>query len=400
MPRKAHFVFVIHLGKPYFRQDVIMKIYERWLLLILTFWCLIRTLPFADSVNWSRFVGKRCGSTATHARGNIVPKSEQLRRGKRPMIELKTEIGTSGPLRRGLRFGGSSSEFRERKVMMKVKCEVLDENVLTTDSSAAALGLDELSLLARVQTGEVKVARARSGEMVIPESELERIAGGPVNAQSVENGAILPDESLGIERRYGGLRRDGKTVWPYKVGECRFSEDEINSYRAASIAIATQLRHAEDLNRQLGADGQPPESCDLEVRMSEGETWQVRCALLNLNHSEILLCQRGNEFAVIERFHEGSPYAQANGNAQMLWKGNDAQAVAEAFKDDARLTLKFMVSNLTAKAQKIVWEQFPDRRPGHVVAAISERCHQAIANTETVSQEQKATQSISHGVRI
>ncbi|HOW78706.1 MAG TPA: hypothetical protein P5037_08335, partial [Candidatus Paceibacterota bacterium] len=91
-------------------------------------------------------------------------------------------------------------------------------------------------------------------------------------------------------------------------------------------------------------------------------------------------------------------YAQTNGNAQMLWKGNDAQALTEAFKDDARLTLEFMASNLVAKAQKIVWEQYPDHRPGHIVTAISKRCHQAVASEETVSQTM--TQSVSHGIRM
>lgn len=134
--------------------------------------------------------------------------------------------------------------------------------------------------------------------------------------------------------------------------------------------------------------------------MSETERWEVRSALLNLNHGEILLCQRGNEFAVIERFHEDSPYAQGNGNAQMLWKGNDAEALTEAFKGDARLTLEFMASNLVAKAQKIVWEQYPDHRPGHIVAAISERCHQAVANEETISQNRKMMNSVSHGIRM
>ncbi|MCL4788604.1 MAG: hypothetical protein KJ070_17720 [Verrucomicrobia bacterium] len=265
---------------------------------------------------------------------------------------------------------------------------------------ATALGLDEFSLFARVQTGEITVARARSGEMVIPQSELERFAGSPVTAPAVEVEAILPDECLGIERRYSGLKPDGQIVLPYRVGDCRFSETEINGYRAASSAIASQLSHAKDLNRQLSKDAQLPESCDFEVSMSESERWEVRSALLNLKHGEILLCQRGDEFAVIERFNGDSPYAQANGEAQMIWKGNDAQAVADAFKDDARLTLRFMVSNLTAKAQKIVWEQFPDHRPGNVVAAISERCHQAIANEETISQDQKVTRSISYGVRM
>jgi hypothetical protein len=283
---------------------------------------------------------------------------------------------------------------------MQVMNERPDQTALTIDRSASVLGLHEFSLLSRIQAGEITVGRLRSGEMAIPERELERLTGGPVSAQSVEAGAILPDECLGIERRRSGLRQDGQIVLPYKVGGCRFSEDEIKGYRAASSAIATQLESIKDLNRQLGGSHQVPESGDFEIRMSEAERWEVCSALLNLNPGEILLCQRGNAFAVIERFHEDSPYAQANGDAQMLWKGNDAQALTGAFKDDARLTLEFMASNLTAKAQKIVWEQYPDHRPGHIVAAITERCHEAIANEETILQNQRVGHRLGGGVGI
>src|SRR5947208_2144295 len=99
---------------------------------------------------------------------------------------------------------------------MQVMNERPDQTALTVDKSAATLGLDEFSLMSRIQAGEIKVARATSGEMVIPESELERLAGGPVSAQSVEGGAILPDECLGIERRRGGLKQNGELVLPYR----------------------------------------------------------------------------------------------------------------------------------------------------------------------------------------
>lgn len=284
---------------------------------------------------------------------------------------------------------------------MQIETERPGQAALAIDQSATALGLDEFSLFSRIQTGEINAVRVRSGEMMIPVSELERLAGGRVTTPSAEAGSIRPDESLGIERRLtGGLMRGGQIALPYKVAGCTLSEDEITGYRAAASAIAEQLSYAKDLNRQLSTDRKLPGSCDFEVSMSETERWEVRSALLNLNHGEILLCQRGDEFAVIERFNDDSPYAQANGNAQMLWKGNDAQALAEAFKDDARLTLEFMASNCVAKAQKIVWEQYPDHRPGHVVAAISERCHQAIANEETISQNRKLTNSVSHGIRM
>jgi hypothetical protein len=282
---------------------------------------------------------------------------------------------------------------------MEITIEKPEQAAIPMDRSAIALGLDEFSLFSRIQTGEIKAARARSGEMVIPRSELERLAGGPVTVHPAQEGTVLPDKTLGIQSRYGGLSgKEPRYTVPGFDG--RLGEKEIDGYRAAASAIVHQLESIKGLNWQLSGNGQLPESCDFGIKMSSTELWEVRSALLNLNQGEILLCQRGNEFAVIERFHEDSAYAIANGDAQMLWKGNNAHAISEAFKDDARLTLEFMASNLTAKAQKIVWEQFPDYRPGHIVAAITERCHLAIANEETISQNQKMGQRIGGGISI
>ena len=103
-------------------------------------------------------------------------------------------------------------------------------------------------------------------------------------------------------------------------------------------------------------------------------------------------------FAVIERFDEDSPYAQANGSAQILLQGNDAHQLTAEFKANAGLTLEFMASNLTAKPQKIVWEQFPEHRFGRIVETISERCGQAVANEEMISQ--KVTHSIGRSIGV
>src|SRR2546428_1021852 len=96
------------------------------------------------------------------------------------------------------RSPSSGDEFQQRERKgMQVMNERTDERALTIDRSASVLGLHEFSLLSRIQAGETTVGRLRSGEMAIPERELERLAGGPVSAQSVEAGAILPDECLG-----------------------------------------------------------------------------------------------------------------------------------------------------------------------------------------------------------
>ena len=194
------------------------------------------------------------------------------------------------------------------------------------------------------------------------------------------------------------IETNGELVLPYKVSGCRLSEREINGYRAASSAIAGQLESIKDFKRQLTRSDQVPESCDFEINTPEIGRWEVRSALLNLNHGEILLCQRGNAFAVIERFDEDSPYAQANGSAQILLQGNDAHQLTAEFKANAGLTLEFMASNLTAKAQKIVWEQFPEHRFGRIVETISERCGQAVANEEMISQ--KVTHSIGRSIGV
>src|SRR6266478_2022836 len=223
---------------------------------------------------------------------------------------------------------------------MEVIIEKPEQAAVPIDRSAIALGLDEFSMFSRIQTGEIKAARARSGEMVIPRSELEHLAGGPVTVHPAQEGTVLPDKTLGIQSRYGGLSGKGPR-YTVPSFDGRLDEKEIDSYRAAMSAIADQLESLNDFNQQLGIEGKLPESCDFEIKMSPTEIWEVRSALLNLNHGEILLCQRGGEYAVIERFNEDSPYALANGDAQMLWKGNHAQALTEAFKDDARLTMEF-----------------------------------------------------------
>lgn len=60
---------------------------------------------------------------------------------------------------------------------MQVMKERPDENALTIDKSASALGLHEFSLLSRIQAGEIKSARSRSGEMLIPREVVERLVG-------------------------------------------------------------------------------------------------------------------------------------------------------------------------------------------------------------------------------
>src|SRR5437899_12896960 len=86
-------------------------------------------------------------------------------------------------------------------------------------------------------------------------------------------------------------------------------------------AIAGELESVTALKTQLDKPGQVPAPSDKEIQTPQIGQWQVRSRLLNLGQSEVLLCQRENEFAVIERFQADSPYAKANGNAEVLMQG-------------------------------------------------------------------------------
>jgi len=287
---------------------------------------------------------------------------------------------------------------------MQVTTERPDQAALTIDKSASALGLHEFSLLSRIQAGEIKSARARSGEMLIPESELERLAPNVSAAPRVdlETGLVpISDEKLGIKKAFGGLRQNGEYPARFTVPGYRgqFSTGEMESYRAAFRAIASELESATELREQLKDASGLSDFAEAEIESPQIGRWEIRAKLLALGKSDILLGQRADgEFAVIERFRPESLYGQHNGSAEILLQGDDPVKLNRDFTANARHTLEFMASNLTAKAQKIVWEQFPDHRPGHVVAAITERCHQAIANEETISQ--KATHSISRGIGV
>lgn len=285
---------------------------------------------------------------------------------------------------------------------MQLINEEPDESALTIDDSAALLGVHEFSLLSRIQTGQIKSARARSGEMMIPGSELERLAHSPMGTHSIPQDywqAKLSDQRLGIERT-NGLIPNGESMAyrvPGYVGE--FTRTEIEGYRAAFGAIASELESVTRLKTELGRQSLKPS--EKGIQTPEIGRWLVRTRLLGLGQGEILLCQRADyDFAIVERFGSDSLYARANGRAEILSQGERNRPLTEEFKGNAQHTLEFMASNLTAKAQKVVWEQFPDHRPGHIVAAISERCRLAIVNEETISQRQKLTHSTRRGMRV
>lgn len=287
---------------------------------------------------------------------------------------------------------------------MKMIDQRLEKEAFPLDQCAEILGIDEFSLLTRIQSGQIIAGRTKSGEIVVPKNELTRLGAFEViNAHEPESSSQFPDERMGI--RKSDFNRAGKTdSTHYRVPGCleKFNHGEIESYRAAFGSIAGEFEALTELRKDLHGDGQVPASGNFEVSTSAAGHWEVLCALLNLQHSEILLCQKGSQCAVIERFQEESFYAQANGCADILMQGADSGELTANFQAAAQHTLEFMASNLVAKAQKVVWEQFPNNRPSEVMAAISERCRQAILPEQTISESLSIGQQpkITHGVRI
>jgi hypothetical protein len=324
---------------------------------------------------------KRLRESKNYSKGNelkskVVMKSLQLSFSNLGIIRLKNERKT-----------------------MQIKNDVSESDALTIKPSASLLGLHEFSLLTRIQAGDITAARLPSGEMAVPESELARLLRMPVNVSAIpsQDEIHFSDNELGIERGWGGLKRNGESC-NYSVPgyPFRFPESEIKGYRAAFGAIASEYESLGKLRKQLEKPATVVPSPEKEICTSQLGVWQVRSTLLNLGQSDILLCQKQNDFAVIERFRDNAPYAKANGIAEILLERNDPRELAAAFDENAKHTLEFMASNQVATAQKIIWGQFQEHRPARLVDAISERCRLAVSNEEMISQTQAVRRSNSN----
>jgi len=209
---------------------------------------------------------------------------------------------------------------------------------------------------------------------------------------------VVSDAQLGIKHGWGGLKRQGGEPTDYSVPgyPFRFTESEIKGYRAAFGVIADEFQSLAELKKQLEKPASVVPSPEKEICTSQIGVWQVHSTLLNLGQSDILLCQKQNNFAVIEKFRDNAPYAKANGNAEILLERNDPRDAAAAFNENAKHTLEFMASNQAATAQRVVWGQFQEHRPARLVEAISERCRLAVSNEETISQTQSVENSNSN----
>ena len=138
--------------------------------------------------------------------------------------------------------------------------------------------------------------------------------------------------------------------------------------------------------------GGPEVGSVIQIQNIPTDRWQVCSALLKLRNSQIFLCERSLqsaiEFAVIERFRKDSPYAKANGEAEVLLVGSDPVLLVEEYAASAEHTLRGMASNLVARAHRIVWARYASTSPARVVQAISEECMRASCFGQTPTEEQ------------
>jgi hypothetical protein len=97
------------------------------------------------------------------------------------------------------------------------------------------------------------------------------------------------------------------------------------------------------------------------------------------------------EFAVLQTHPTSSPYAQANGDIELLMAGGDAVALVQDYAVAAQHTLQLIAGNLIAKAHKVVWARFANTSPIRVIYAIAEDCSQVASVAEPGKRQNVAT---------
>jgi hypothetical protein len=180
-----------------------------------------------------------------------------------------------------------------------------------------------------------------------------------------------------------------------------FTHAERDAYTTAFEAIKPEFEQLTRIKLRLDrfqrrSAERPADSFGTSVTFAvDGVEWQSQVRLLKLPASEILLCRDplAPTFAIVQRFQVESPYAKANGNAEILLRGDNASQLVREYAAEVRHTLRFMASDLVAKAQRVAWERFPEQNPGKVVRAISKRCQQVAGIRETVMQRESVSLS-------
>lgn len=195
------------------------------------------------------------------------------------------------------------------------------------------------------------------------------------------------------------LKRNGDLLRNAVPGfDAKLTDTELASYNAAFSIIQRDYSQIEDVRRQLdrlnnGTWEQSDAKLFDTIHAPDGTEWKAHVSLLQLSKSEMLLCrsERDGKWAIVQRLNTNGSYAGKNGNVAVLLAGNNAHDLVNDYIAQAEHTLRFMARNLTAKAQQVVCEKYPDQNPGRVIRAISQRCALAVDNPEALQQRQEQT---------
>ena len=186
----------------------------------------------------------------------------------------------------------------------------------------------------------------------------------------------------------------------------RLTDAENEAYQTAVAAVESELADLTTVGQALRgvenpgmgtavASGDPT-----EIVVGSSDPWQVRKCLVELNQSEVFLCQKGTEFAVIERFSENSRYAMANGPAEIMLTGNNERQVLQDYAQNERQTLQLLATDLTAKVRETLAAQHPDLNCRRVVEAVTRRCDYEINPTQSQAETIAPALQQTHGIRV
>ena len=182
---------------------------------------------------------------------------------------------------------------------------------------------------------------------------------------------------------------------------------EALAYRAASHSVDRDLHPLEKIKEQLNALEQvrwerPNPPVQETFRASDGTTWDVYAHLVKLPKSRILLCRPHNSpnWSVVQEFEEGSAYARNHGRTEVLAQGQNVREVVTGYVAQANHTLRFAERNVVAKAQKMVWRQYPQNNPGKIVEALMEHCDKAVTHNRSIGESQTQNIRQSRGMRV
>jgi hypothetical protein len=205
------------------------------------------------------------------------------------------------------------------------------------------------------------------------------------------------------------LKRNGELLRNEVPGfDSRFTDTELASYNAAFATIERDYKQMENVKSQLErldkVQWEKPDAKPFDtVSTPDGSQWNAHASLLKLPNSDVLLCRKSEgEWGIVQRLNSNGRYAEAHGNGAVLLTGNNPRELVNGYKGQAEHTLRFMARNLTAKAQQVAWEKYPDNNPSRVVRAISQRCALAVDNPEALEQRQTVGRKIrqSRGMSI